>query len=581
MITSNHSKARAFPSRRARLQRTLQAAALGAALSVFSTAQALDIVDITIADIQAGLANGTFSAVELLNAHMARINTYEPYYNAFTFFSPTAMDEALALDLEYATTGPRSPLHGVPIVIKEAMDVKGLPSTAGYDGFSSLAGGIDLIPETDAPVVARLREAGAIIIGKTNIPEFSRSGSHANTSWDGRTFNAYDRSLLPGGSSAGTATAVAGSFAVIGTAEETGGSIQNPAAAQSLVGLKVTFGLVPNAGVAPLAGANRDVVGPHARTVTDAALMLDVMAGYTLADEKTYASVGNMPVDGYTSLLSETALEGKRFGLWGPGWNAGDVLDPETLAMYEGAQAILIGQGATLVDDPFASSTFASLFSALPSSNASNPYYFEEWLERMGPSMIANQVAAANGTSSIAALEALGISPFAPGESFASTPTNNPEEFANPDVPGDIEAYFAARAEMLAEFNRVLDEYDLDGLFFPQALTPLQDIDTGSIRGTTVSEINHLGVPVLTVSGGYDADGAPFGVLFVGDLWSDAELLGYGFDWEQATMLRATPALVPLPAPLPLLGVAGLWLLRRQRTARAAGQPLPLRAVAA
>ncbi|MEQ8234344.1 MAG: hypothetical protein RKL32_21760, partial [Gammaproteobacteria bacterium] len=296
----------------------------------------------------------------------------------------------------------------------------------------------------------------------------------------------------------------------------------------------------------------------------------------TLADEKTYASVGNMPAGGYTSQLSDTALEGKRFGLWGPGWNAGDELAPETLAMYEAAQSLLIGHGATLVDDPFASSTFASLFSALPSANASNPYYFEEWLERMGPSMIVNQVAAANGVSSIAALEILGISPFAPGESFASTPGSYPEEFANPDVPGDIEDYFAARVEMLAEFNRVLDEYDLDGLFFPQALTPLQDLDSGRISGTTVSEINHLGVPVLTVSGGYYGDGSPFGILFVGDMWSDAELLGYGFDWEQATMLRATPNLVPLPAPLPLLAVAGVYLLGRQRKRDAGGRVAPL-----
>ncbi len=582
MNTSNPSnRTLPVPWSSTRLRRTMRALACNAALCATPATQALDIVDITIADIQAGLASGSFSAVELLNAHMARINTYEPYYNAFTYFSPTAMDEAMALDLEYATTGPRSPLHGVPVVIKEAMDVKGLPSTAGYGAFSSLAGGIDLIPETDAPVVARLRDAGAIIIGKTNIPEFSRSGSHANTSWDGPTFNAYDRSLLPGGSSAGTATAVAGSFAVIGTAEETGGSIQNPAGAQSLVGLKTTFGLVPNAGVAPLAGANRDVVGPHARTVTDAALMLDAMAGYTLADEKTYASVGNMPKDGYTSLLSETALEGKRFGLWGPGWNAGDELAPETLAMYQDAQAMLIGQGAELVDDPFSGSNFASLFSALPSANGADPYYFEKWLERMGPSMIVNQVAAANGTSSIAALETLGISPFAPGESFASTPGNFPDEFADPDSPANIEAYFAARVEMLAEFNRVLDEYDLDGLFFPQALTPLEDLETGRIRGTTVSEINHLGVPVLTVSGGYYEDGSPFGVLFVGDMWSDAELLGYGFDWEQATMLRATPALVPLPASLPLLGAAGLWLVRRRRPLRDAAPQPQLRAVAA
>ena len=133
-------------------------------------------------------------------------------------------------------------------------------------------------------MVARLKAAGAIILGKTNIPAFSHDGARANTSWDGPTFNAVDRAIAPGASSSGTATAISGSFAVVGLAEETGGSIQNPASAQSLVGVKPTFGLVPNTGVAPLAGSTRDVVGPHARTVKDAALLLDVLAGYTPED---------------------------------------------------------------------------------------------------------------------------------------------------------------------------------------------------------------------------------------------------------------------------------------------------------
>ena len=267
-----------------------------AALAAAPQAYALNIVDITIADIQTGLASRAFRAVDLVNAHLARINIYEPHYNTFMYLNPSAVADAAALDAEYAFSGPRSALHGVPVLIKEAMDVKGLPSTAGYNRFSSLADGIGLIPESDAPVVQRLRDAGAVIIGKTNIPEFSRSGNNANTSWDGPTYNAYDRTLQAGGSSAGTAVGVAASFGVIGTAEETGGSIQNPAAANSLASVKTTFGLVPNAGVAPLSGATRDVVGPHARTVYDAAVMLGVMAGYTLAQRHHADARNSEPV---------------------------------------------------------------------------------------------------------------------------------------------------------------------------------------------------------------------------------------------------------------------------------------------
>ena len=554
---------------------TLRALALGIAIACTPVAQALDIVDITIQEIEAGLASGAFTAVDLYNAHMERINKFEGTYNAFTFFNPTALAEAEALDAEYKLTGARSPLHGVPIVIKEAMDVKGLPSTAGYDRFYSGTGGIDLIPETDAPVVARLREAGAIIIGKTNIPEFSRSGNNASTSWDGDTFNAYDITLQPGGSSSGTAMAVAGSFAVVGTAEETGGSIQNPASAHSLASVKTTNGLIPNSGVAPLSGATRDVVGPHARTVYDAAVMLDVMAGYSLADEKTMASVGNIPKDGYVSMLSTTALEGKRFGMIGDGWRArimdptnANSIAPETLAMYNQAMAEMEAEGATFVEDPFAGTDFSALRAAIPNAAASNPFYFEKWLERMGPSMIANKTAAENGISSIAALGMLGISPFDPGESFATTPTNFPLEFANPDVPPNIEAFFEACAELISLFNSVLDAHDLDGLFFPQAVRPVPDLGGAGIGATTVSEINIVGLPGVTVSGGYYDDGSPFSVIFVGKQWSEGSLLSFAYDYEQATMHRIAPTLVapvPVPAALPLFAAALIPLARYRR----------------
>ncbi len=561
-------------ARAARLARQGRALGLCAALIVAPAASALDIVDITIGEIQAGLAAGTFTAVELYQAHIERINAYEPFYNAFTFMNPSALAEAAALDAEYAISGPRSPLHGVPVLIKEAMDVAGLPSTAGYTEFSSLTGGIDLIPETDAPAVRRLREAGAVIIGKTNIPRFSQSGNNASTSWNGPTFNAYDRTLQPGGSSSGTAMGVAGSFGVIGTAEETGGSIQNPAAAHSLVGVKTTFGLVPNAGVAPLSGATRDVVGPHARNVTDAALMLDVMAGYTLEDEKTIASVGHIPEGGYTSQLSTTALQGKRFGLLGTGWRSGITLDPLTAAMYEQAKSELVAEGATLIDDPFAGTNFSALRAAIPGAGASNAYYFENWLERMGPSMVANALAEANDTSSIAALALLGISPFAPGEPFATTPTNFPVEFANPDIPGNIDAFFEARADLIALFNDVLDTHDLDGLFFPQAVRPVPDLDGAGIGATTVSEINIVGNPGVTVSGGYYADGSPFSLIFVGKLWSEGELLAFAYDYEQATLHRATPQLVPVPAALPLFATAVLMLVRGHRSHHRSGDEL-------
>lgn len=554
---SNVHDLRRQPSPSAIASLALAAALTMSAPAVTQAASPINVVEITIPDIQLGLASGTYTAVDLLNAHLDRINLYEPHYNAFTFFSPTALAEAEALDAEYAISGPRSPLHGVPIVIKEAMDVKGLPSTVGYAPYSSAAGGVDLIPETDAPVVARLREAGAVIIGKTNIPAFSFSGTRASTSWDGDTYNAYDRSIAPGGSSSGTATAVSASFAVIGTAEETGGSIQNPAAAQNLVSVKPSFGLTPNAGVAPLSANTRDVIGPHARTVYDAAVTLDVMAGYTVEDPKTLLSVGNMPSGGYTSELSDTALQGKRFGLFGEAWG-GDSLTAETQVLYDAAMNVMLSEGATLVADPFVGTSFRSLIASTPNGFAGTAYEFDQFLDRLGPSAAANSVAEL--------LALTGVDPFAPGQPLQFIGSSYPFETANPTVPPDLTAFFESRVALLEVFDQVMADNDLDGLVFPQMWkkTP-QLASSENIGATTVSEINLLGTPGVTVPAGYYDDGVPFSLIFLGEMWSEAELLGYAFDFEQATLLRAAPTLVPIPAALPLLGSALLVLFARRR----------------
>ncbi|MGP1387269.1 MAG: amidase family protein [Thainema sp.] len=160
----------------------------------------IDVVGLTVQDIQLGFESGLFSSADLTESFLARIETYEPTYNAFTAFNPDAIATAQLLDLEYQTSGPRSPLHGVPIVIKDAVDIAGFPTTAGYSGFISEAGGVDLIPETSAPIVTSLIEAGAVILGKTNLPEFSADGTRANSSYFGPTYNAYDITLAPGAS---------------------------------------------------------------------------------------------------------------------------------------------------------------------------------------------------------------------------------------------------------------------------------------------------------------------------------------------------------------------------------------------
>jgi len=505
---------------------------------------AIDVVEMTVTDIQAGFAEGRFTSERLTRAHLERIARYEPYYNAFTFMNPDALDTAREMDARRAAGEKLGPLAGVPVVVKEAMDMVGLPSTGGWAPLSSLAGGFDLMPGTDAPVVARLKAAGAVILGKTNIPAFSHDGARANTSWDGPTYNAVDRTICPGASSSGTATAISGSFAVVGLAEETGGSIQNPGAAQSLVSVKPTFALIPNTGVAPLAGSTRDVVGPHARTVWDAAVLMDVLAGYTPEDPKTVASIGNLPEGGYTSKLAPRALYGKRLGLYGAGWRKKPISE-ETAGLYGVALEELKDLGAVLVDDPFAGTPFNTLAPGDgfdPRGMESIAYDFEHFLRRLGPDAVA--------TSFMALKAMLPSDPFGEGgilHHHAKRPVLA-KSLEDPTLPPDLSEFLAARTAYLRVFNAVMDAHQLDGLVFPQSEAALPGIfDTTEYPATTVSEINVAGLPGVTVPAGQYANGGPFSLIFVGRMWSEAELLGFAYDYEQSTHHRIVPVMVETP----------------------------------
>lgn len=509
------------------------------ALATASPASAeVDVVGLGIADIEAGLASGDFTSEDLVDAYLARIKLYEPTYNAFTSLIPGVYARARALDAEYASTGPRSPLHGVPIALKDAIDMAGLPTTAGYTGWASSAGGVDLIPATDAPVTARLEAAGAIIIGKSNLPAFAADGTRANTSFAGPTYNAYDVTIAPGASSSGSATATAASFAAAGIAEETGGSIQNPAGAQALVGIKPTFGLVPNVGVVPLAGSTRDVIGAVAKTVLDAALLLDVLAGPSDEDPKTAVAAGKIPAGGYAGALDEESLDGARIGLFGSSFK--DVtLTPETEALYAVAVAALAAEGAVVVPDAFAGSGFATM--EQPQGFEAIAYDFEQYLRRLGPDAAIRSVV----QSGLFAPDGF-FGPFLP---FLGLP---PDALENLDVPPDLSAFFAGRAQLQTVFAGVMAEHDLDAFFFPQMFASLPDLfSDGAYANTTVSEINVLGTPGVNLSGGFYADGSPFSVQFLGEEFSEAKLLSLAYDYELATMLRTEPRLVRRRMPTP------------------------------
>ena len=333
-------------------------------------------------------------------------------------------------------------------------------------------------------------------------------------------------------------------MAVLGLAEETGGSIQNPASAQALVGIKPSFALVPNAGVMPLSG-NRDVVGPIARCVRDAALTLDVLAGYTAEDPKTVAGVGHRPKGGYASRLSPEALRGKRIGLYGPGWRD-QPLSTEAAALYGRAEKELEAQGAVLVEDPFEGSGFAGLrtpTAPLGEFDArgleSVPYDMQKYLERLGPDAALRSFA--EFAAATAKEDAFGLSGVL---GFMRSLPQFAACLADPARPPDLSEFIAVKEAYLDIFDAVFAEARLDALAFPQmrtALPPLHGADT--IHETTVGEINIAGLPGVTVPAGYYASGAPFNLIFVGPMWSEADLLGLAYAYECATRHRRAPTL--------------------------------------
>lgn len=498
----------------------------------------IDVVELTAEQIRADYAEGRYTAVQLTQAFLARIESYEDLYNAFISMNPDALATAAALDAEYAATGPRSPLHGVPVVIKDNIDYGGQVTTAGYDGFSTAAGGVDMIPDDDAAVVTRLREAGAIILGKTNLPDFAGHGTRTESSVAGVTLNPYDVTRIPGGSSGGTATAVNASFAVLGLGTETGGSIQNPAAAQALVGVKPTYGLVPLEGVVPLNGSYADVVGPMTKTVVDAAVALDALAGPTPEDLATYAAADHMPEDGYADALDPNALSGKRFGLVGVGWRDTWLpLAEETEAIYREAIAALQERGAETVEDPFAGTGFVELYAERPRVPSASAYDMLNYFMGLGPGAAFH---------SVEEWEALS------GRSFRDRDDSERPPPARPSATEEGDAFQGWRADIRALFRSVLEENDLAGLFFPQAGAPIGDLVEDPERPDfnpnnhpelPSNVINDIGLPVVTVPFGYYPDGTPFVLAFIGDLWTEAELLAYAYDLEQATKARIPPQL--------------------------------------
>jgi amidase len=318
--------------------------AVGVMLMVASAAgQQFQLMEASINEIHRGLQSGKLTCHSLVQQYLDRIKAYDqqgPTLNAMLYVNPKVLEQADAMDKQVKRGTKLKPLQCIPVVLKDNFDTADMPTT----GASLALKGMQ--PAEDAFSVVRLRQAGALIIGKTNLHELAITGITVS-SLGGQTKNPYELTRTPGGSSGGTGAALAANFAAVGTGSDTVNSIRSPSSANSLVGIRPTRGLISRAGVIPCS-FTQDAVGPITRTVADAAVMLDVMAGYDPDDPVTALSIGRIPAT-YTASLDRNGLKGARIGVLRTLFGSGpDHL--EVNRVMANALEVLKQQGAILVD---------------------------------------------------------------------------------------------------------------------------------------------------------------------------------------------------------------------------------------
>ena len=474
----------------------------------------------TIQELQAALDDGRLTSMRLTRHFLERIEAYDrrgPHLNAVLEVNPEALEIAEALDRERASTGSRGPLHGIPVLLKD--------NIATADRLHTSAGSLALgecVAPRDAFLVTRLREAGAVILGKTNMTEwanFMTTGMPAGySSRGGQVVNPYEAALSPGGSSSGSAVAVTADLCTVAVGTETSGSILSPANQNSVVGIKPTVGLVSRSGIVPIA-ASQDTAGPLARTVADAAALLGVLAGADPGDRATRASRARARPD-YTASLDPRGLEGARVGV--PRAVFFERLSAAEMPVVAAALRALRDAGATLVDP-----------ADIPTARAVTDFRSDVMLYefKRGLNRYLTGLGAASPVKSLRDL--IRFNEARPRETlrFGQVLLLAAQSTSGLGAP----TYRVSRAEDLRlsrteGLDPLMERERLDALVFPGW--------TGAAIGAKA------GYPSIIVPAGYTADGAPLGLTLLGRAWSEPSLIRLAYAFEHATRHRRPPTSV-------------------------------------
>jgi len=501
---------------------------------------ALAVEEATVADVQAAFTSGQMSAHQLVQAYLDRIAAYDkqgPYINSIINLNPKALEEADALDAKFKTSGKFvGPLHGVPILIKDCIDAAGMPMTSGFQGWKNY------YPPSDAPLVAKIKAAGGIILGKASLSEFTNGGGdNINSVLPGFARNPYNTAFATGGSSGGTGAAIAANFALIGIGTDTGGSVRMPSAHNALVGLRPTVGLVSRVGIQPNDSV-RDTAGPMARSVTDMALLLDAIVGADSKDPVSLNSKGHIPKT-YTSFLKRDALKGARLGVLHRVFTD-KVADPRIIAHFNETIKELRDAGAVIVDD-----FDVPEIDALPRAPQTPARRKADMIKFLGdhPGIPYNTPQAMADSKLAHPLHQLNLELVA----AAGPPETDPATINGLKVE---EAYRVA-------FTKAMDAGKIDAVIFPTwAQLPVVNGDRntqlmtdepnpkGGVTGLG-SSLTFVGStlqwPALSVPSGYLGQGLPVGLQILGRAWDEAKIISYAYAYEQATHYRRPPASTP------------------------------------
>jgi amidase len=480
----------------------------------------------TIADIHAAFRGGSLTCRSLVEQYIKRIEADDKQgaaLNAIVMVNPRALEAADDLDRRFRQSGPVGPMHCVPVIVKDNFETADMPTTAGSLSLKGMATG------KDALVVKRLRDAGAVMIAKSNMAEFAFSPVETvNSILPGYSRNPYDRSRVTAGSSGGSAAAAAANFGLIALASDTGDSIRGPAAHQALAGLRSTMGLVSRAGVVPL-NLGADIAGAVTRTVADTAAVLQVIAGEDPDDPATAASRGKVDAN-YAASLRRDGLKGARLGVLHQAYDT-PTLDPGVDALFRGVLGELRNLGADVID-PVAVEGLDEMRAAQSGGCNQFKYDINRYLAGLGdraPRHSLDEIITSRQfhPSIQVRLESAQAADDVPGETAGC---RSREEF---------------RARLRAGVLKLMDTAQLDALLYPTWSNPPRLIGDLNTPGGDNSQLfaPSTGFPAITVPMGFTRGTLPAGLQLFGRPWNEATLLRLAYAYEQATHHRRPPVL--------------------------------------